>query len=275
MIKFSHSIFALPFALSSMLLAGNGQVSFKTLLLIVACMVTARSTAMAFNRLVDAPLDAQNPRTANRHIPAGLLSKTFVWIFFGANAIVFIALSSLFNRLCFILSPIALFVLCFYSFTKRFTNLTQIFLGVALGMSPLAAWIAITGQLSLTAALMGLGVLFWVAGFDILYALQDYDFDKKNKVGSLVVKWGPPKALSAARYFHALSVLFFMGMGLWAPLGATYFVTVALIGVFLIWEHTLIKPNDLSRIDAAFFTMNGLVSVFYLAGVFLDQYLNH
>jgi len=270
MIKFSHSIFALPFALSSMLLARGGLPSTKTVLLIIAAMVTARSAAMAFNRLVDAKIDAKNPRTASRHIPAGLLSKEFVGLFFAVNVAFFIGISAFFNQLTFYLSPIALFILCFYSLTKRFTHFTQLFLGVALGISPMAAWIAVTGKLALAPGLMGLGVMFWVAGFDILYALQDYEFDKKSQLKSLVVKLGPSNALTAARVFHIISIGFFVGMGFWAELGIIYTITVLLIAAFLTWEHVLIKPNDLSRINAAFFTMNGLVSLCYLAGMTFD-----
>ncbi len=269
LVKFSHSLFALPFALSSLLFATNGHPSFKLLGLILLAMVTARNAAMAFNRLVDADIDAKNPRTVSRHLPQHLLSRRYVLIFIVINSILFICISILFNTLSFILSPLALLLIFAYSLTKRFTHITQIFLGFSLGISPIAAWVAATGHVAFPPMLIGLGVLFWVAGFDILYATQDYEFDKKLGLKSLVVALGIRQAFVTSRIFHALSVISLLSFGLLFGANWIYQVTVVLIGFLLIWEHRLIGPNNLSRINAAFFTMNGLIGMSYLLGSFL------
>ncbi len=236
-------------------------------------MVTARNTAMAFNRLVDAQSDAENPRTAIRHIPQGLLSRRAVALFIIVNALVFALTSSFFNNLTLILAPIALMIICGYSYTKRFTHGAQIFLGLSLGIAPASVWIAITGGLTLFPILMGLGVLFWVAGFDILYATQDYEFDKNKGLKSLVVLCGIPRALNLSRIFHALSVLFFILTGLNGGLSLIYFAAVFLIACGLLYEHTLVKKDDLSHINTAFFTVNGLIGMVYLIGSILDIFL--
>ncbi len=272
LVKFSHSVFALPFALASALLANFGYPPIKTVLLIIMAMVTARNTAMAFNRLIDADIDAKNPRTASRHIPSGLLSKQFVILFILANILLFILSSYWLNRMSFLLSPIALIIICFYSITKRFTDLTQIFLGLALGIAPIAAAIAVTGQIKAFACLMGSGVLFWVAGFDILYSTQDVEFDKKSKLKSLVVRLGVPRALQAARFFHLIAFLFFAFTGFYLGLSWIYFSTVILMGAALFYEHTLVSQDDLSKINAAFFNVNGFIGILYLAGTLLEIY---
>lgn len=274
LVKFSHSLFALPFALASLLFATHGHPSLRLIGLVILAMVTARNAAMAFNRLVDADIDAKNPRTVSRHLPQQLLSRKYVLIFITINSILFICISSLFNSLSLILSPIALLIVFTYSLTKRVTHATQIFLGFSLGIAPIAAWIAVTGHLAFPPMLMGLGVLFWVAGFDILYATQDYEFDKKAGLKSLVVALGINKAFITARIFHALSVISLSTFGVVFEANWIYQTTVALIAFLLVIEHGLIGPKNLSRINAAFFTMNGLIGIVYLLGSALSLVFN-
>lgn len=266
LVKFSHSIFALPFALASVFFASGGFPSSKTLILIILAMITARNTAMAFNRLADATIDSQNPRTSTRHLPQGLLSKKYVTLFVLLNALLFIIISSYFNILTLYLSPIALIIICGYSYMKHLTHASQIFLGAALGIAPIATWIAVTGQLSLFPLLIGMGVLFWVAGFDILYATQDYEFDKKSGLKSLVVWLGIPKGLKLSRFFHAISMVIFLSAGWFQELHLFFYTAILLMGICLAYEHSLVKPHDLSRINMAFFNLNGLVGMLFLAG---------
>ncbi|MBX7147984.1 putative 4-hydroxybenzoate polyprenyltransferase [bacterium] len=274
MIKFSHSVFALPWALSSMLYAAHGFPSFKLFILIVLAMVTARNAAMGFNRVVDAKMDAENPRTQIRHLPKGLLKTNFVIGFVVVNAVFFIIISKYINNLCFILSPFTLIILFFYSLTKRFTHYTQIFLGLALGLSPLGAWIAVKAQFDLFPALLGLSVLFWVAGFDLIYAAQDYVFDVDKGVYSLVVKWGIEKSLFIARLFHALEIATLVFIGWNFHLSFIYFITIAIMAIFLAYEHSLISPKDLSKLDMAFFTVNGWIGFIFLAGTVAEVLLS-
>jgi 4-hydroxybenzoate polyprenyltransferase len=270
MIQFSHSIFALPFALATLFFATNGKPQIKELGLIIICMVLARNVAMAFNRLVDAKLDAKNPRTSNRHLPQKILTKNFVIAFIIINILLFILASSLFNELTFYLSPLALIIICFYSLTKRFTNFTQLFLGIALGISPLATWIAIKGELGLFPTLISLGVFFWVAGFDLIYATQDYDHDKKHQIKSMVAKFGIRKSLSISKLFHFISIVCFYTLGIIFDLSIVYFITISIMGIFLFYEQSLVKPDDLSRLNKAFFTINSFVGIIFLIGSFLE-----
>lgn len=273
MIKFQHSLFAMPFALVSLLYATNGQPLPEQILLIVLCMVTARNTAMSFNRIVDLDIDSKNPRTQNRPLVSGDLSMRYAKIFCLTNALLFITLAALFNPLTFWLSPLALAIVMGYSLTKRFTSYTQFFLGFALGISPLATWIAIRGEIAMFPALIGLGVLLWVAGFDLIYSCQDHDFDKINGLKNLVVTWGIKNALMLARLLHILAMLVLILAGLWQQVGLWYMTGIALMCVFLIFEHALVKPHDLSRVNAAFFTLNGYVGMCYLGFVLLDLYI--
>ncbi len=273
MIRFSHSIFALPFALGAMCVAANGFPSPKIVTLIIAAMITARSAAMAFNRLIDLPFDAINPRTKSRHLPQGILSKKFVAIFTGSCAALFFFICSQINSLAFFLSPFALAILLGYSFSKRFTHLTHLWLGVSLGMAPLAAWISVTGDWPWGALPLGMAVAFWVAGFDIIYATQDFDFDRKMGIGSLVTHLGIKKALLVSRFFHLLSLLFLFQFGIINGLHLIYYIMVGLIGCGLLYEQSLIKPNDLSKINAAFFTTNGIISLLFFAGILLEIFL--
>lgn len=270
LIKFSHSIFALPFALASMLVAARGWPSTNTFLLIIMAMVAARSAAMAFNRLLDAEIDAKNPRTQNRHIPQGILSKKFVALFTIVCCTVFVATCAFINPLSFLLSPFVLIWLLAYSFTKRFTCGSHLWLGTSLGLAPLGAWIAVTGNWPWPALSLAAAVTLWVAGFDILYAAQDFEFDRKMGLQSIVARFGLAKALRLSRLFHGAGFLLLLLFGVQNQLGVIYFIAVFLIGVGLFYEQRLVKPNDLSKIDAAFFNTNGLISFLFLIGTALD-----
>ncbi len=269
LIKFSHSIFAMPFALGSLLIAAQGMPSPITLLRIMLALIFARTAAMAFNRWADADYDSKNPRTQDRHIPRGILSKQYTLMLTLLSSIGFIYISYLLGKLCLILSPFVLFLLFFYSYTKRFTAYSQIFLGLSLGMAPIGAWIAIANRLNGIPLVLCLAVLFWVAGFDILYATQDYEFDQSNQLHSMVVIFGIPKALQIARLMHLVSFFLFFALGRFADLHWPYFAGLGLMGILFIYQHSLIKPHDLSRIDAAFFKANGLISFIFLASVYL------
>jgi 4-hydroxybenzoate polyprenyltransferase len=268
MIKFEHSIFALPFALTGALLAfresGFGaRDTWRTVLWIVVAMVGARSAAMAFNRLVDADIDARNPRTKMRHIPAGLLSLRFGWGFVAASSLFFTFAAWELNPLCFHLAPLALLVVFVYSFTKRFTSLSHLVLGFALGIAPAAAWIAVRGSLDPRILLLTAAVTFWTAGFDIIYSCQDYEFDSDSGLFSLPSKIGIGPALMLARLLHVSMILCLLALIHLLDLGALAVAGVGAVCALLIYEHSLVKANDLSRVNAAFFTMNGWVSVLF------------
>lgn len=273
MIKFQHSLFAMPFALAGLFFATHGQPSFKLFILIVLAMITARNAAMSFNRIADRDIDVLNPRTQKRPLITGELSPKFAIAFCLFNSTLFVVIASFFNQLTFILSPVVLFILLGYSLTKRFTHLTQLFLGLSLGISPIAAWIASTGSLTLFPCLIGLGVFFWVAGFDLIYSCQDLDFDKKNSLKNMTVWLGISRALLVSKLFHFLSVSFFFLTGFLGDLSFIYFTGILFITGFLIYEHSLVKANDLSHINIAFFTMNGYVSLAFLLFSLLDIYL--
>jgi 4-hydroxybenzoate polyprenyltransferase len=268
MIKFEHSVFALPFALTGALLAFRESgfqvqnVWWKVLWIVVA-MVGARSAAMAFNRLVDAEIDARNPRTKIRHIPAGLLSRSFCWGFtIGASALLLLAAYEL-NSLCFRLAPLALGVVFAYSFTKRFTHLSHIVLGFALGIAPAAAWIAVRGSLDPRILWLTAAVTFWTAGFDIIYSCQDYEFDCDLQLYSVPRYCGISKALMIARGLHVLMIVSLLMLVWQLQLGMLSIAGIAAIAGLLIYEHGIVKADDLSRVNAAFFTMNGWVSVLF------------
>lgn len=271
MIKWEHSIFALPFALSAAVLAAGGWPTLRTLLLIVLCMVSARSAAMAFNRYADAELDAANPRTAIRAIPAGQLSKGFVLAFTILAAVVFIGSSALLNRLTLFLSPLALLVVLSYSYMKRWTRWSHLVLGLALGIAPAAAWIAVRGSLDPRILLLTAIVLLWVGGFDVLYACQDFAHDRKVGLRSVPAAFGVEGAFWIARSMHlAVAVLLFVfahvfGLGLIALVG------MGLVVVLLAYEHAIISPTDLRRMNAAFFTLNGVISVVFFLFIATDM----
>lgn len=280
MIKFEHSIFALPFALTGALLAFR-ESGFPTagywrvLVWIIVAMVGARSAAMAFNRLVDADIDARNPRTKMRHIPAGLLSRGFAWGFVVLSSLVLMLAAWELNPLCFHLAPLALLVVFLYSFTKRFTSLSHLVLGFALGIAPAAAWIAVRGSLDPRILLLTAAVTFWTGGFDIIYSCQDYEFDCGTGLFSLPSRVGIGPALWLARGLHVAMIVSLLLLVHLLALGPLAVVGVGAVGALLIYEHSLVKASDLSRVDAAFFTMNGWVSVlffvFWAADVFIKR----
>lgn len=264
MIRFSHSVFALPFALASAALAGWGTATLGQIALIVVAMVGARSAAMGFNRLADQAYDERNPRTSQRELPQGKLDRVHVWSFVAFAAAAFIGAAFLLNPLCGLLSPVALAIVFGYSFTKRFTALSHVFLGLALAIAPVGAWLAIRGRFDTVPFLMGFGVLFWVAGFDIIYACQDTDFDRREGLRSIPARWGIAWALRAARAMHGVALLFLIGVAYAYPLHGAYLVGVALVALLLLYEHSLVSATDLSRVNAAFFMVNGWISVLYL-----------
>jgi 4-hydroxybenzoate polyprenyltransferase len=268
MIKFEHSMFALPFALTAALLAMRehdvtGAVMAWKLAWIVVAMVGARSAAMTFNRIIDAPIDTRNPRTRARHLPQGVLSRAFAWGFLGAASTVFLVASAMLNRLCLQLAPLALAVVLLYSFTKRFTSWCHIVLGFALGIAPPAAWIAVAGSLDGRILWLTAAVTLWTAGFDIIYACQDYDFDGSEGLFSLPRRFGIAGALWISRLFHVAMVGCLIALYLAFHLGAPAVIGIAAVAALLVYEHSLVKATDLSRVDAAFFTVNGYVSVLF------------
>ncbi len=267
MVKFSHTIFALPFALASMLVAASGLPSGRELALILAAMVTARNCAMAFNRFADADLDANNVRTKDRHLPKGILSKSYALIFSITNAALLVLVAYLLNPLCFILSFPALVVLFGYSYCKRFTHYSHLVLGLALGCAPVGAWIAITGNLPWAPIVLGIAVIFWVAGFDTIYATMDFEFDLKTNLKSLLTRFGLKKGLAFAKAFHLVALHLLLIFGFMTGMHYTYYIGVSLIGIILIIEHAIISPKDLSRVNMAFFNFNGGVSILYLASI--------
>jgi 4-hydroxybenzoate polyprenyltransferase len=286
MIRFEHSVFALPFALTGALLAMR-QTGFnvpgwpRLISWIVIAMVSARSAAMAFNRLVDAPIDARNPRTRNRHIPARLLSARFGWGFVIVSSFIFLLAARELNPLCFALAPLALGVVFVYSFTKRFTSLSHLVLGFALGIAPAAAWIAIRGSLDPRILLLTAAVMLWTAGFDIIYSCQDFEFDSEAGLFSLPRRMGLAGALRFAKVLHLGMIICLAALAGMLHLGVLSLVGIAAVALLLIYEHSLVKPDDLSRVDAAFFTMNGWVSIlffcFWAADIFLlnNSYARH
>lgn len=268
MIRFEHSVFALPFALTGGLLAWR-DLGFPTaglgwkVLWIVVCMVSARSTAMAFNRILDADIDARNPRTKGRHLPAGLLSVGFAWGFTLASGVVFLIGARALNELCFRLSPVALAVVLFYSYTKRFTSLSHVVLGFALGIAPSAAWIAMTGSLDPRILWLTAAVTLWTAGFDVIYSCQDHAFDCDSGLHSLPARFGIAKALWLARAMHVAMIASLVALVMAFSLGVAAWIGIAAVVAVLIWEHSLVHADDLSRVNAAFFTANGYVSVLF------------
>ena len=277
MIKFEHSVFALPFALTGALLAFrasslSGRVFGEKLLWIVLAMVGARSAAMTFNRLLDADIDSRNPRTRMRHLPAGLLSTRFAWGFVAISVLIFLLAARALNPLCLKLAPIALAVVFFYSFTKRFTTFSHLILGFSLGMAPAAAWIAVSGLLDPRILWLTAAVTFWTAGFDIIYSCQDYEFDHREGLFSLPRRFGMSGALWIARFFHIAMLACLVALALSFALGWLSWLGIGAILLMLIYEHSLVKVDDLSRVNAAFFIVNGYVSVLFFLFWAADMY---
>ena len=269
LIRFSHTIFALPFALGALVVAANGRPDTRMLLLVVACMLFARTAAMLFNRLVDWSIDQKNPRTATRHL---LLTKAIGWVTLVITALGFLLASAAINRLTAWLAPAALAIIFFYSVTKRFTSATHFFLGLALAVAPAGAWIAQKGRLDLPPLVLGAGVICWVAGFDLIYATQDVDFDRREGLHSLVVRLGVAGSLRLAQWLHAVAFLGLIGFGLTANLGIPYYAAMPCIAGALIYEHRAARKLDLAAINRAFFQSNAFVSVLFVAAVVADRW---
>lgn len=264
MIKFSHTVFALPFALSGALLAAGGLPSTSQLLWIVLAMVGARTAAMGLNRLIDAAIDARNPRTAGRAIPAGLIGRGTTLLFILASLLLMLVAADRLNRLCLYLSPLAIFFLVLYSYCKRFTSLAHVVLGLCLSAAPLGAWVAIRGSIDPPALILGGAVLFWVAGFDILYALQDLEFDCSAGLHSIPVRLGVEGSLWAARIFHLVMLGLLLALFSLMRMGPWFMAGILATAVMLFNEHWLLRRGDLTKLDAAFFTMNGYISLVLL-----------
>ncbi len=273
MIKFEHTIFALPFAFTGALLAANGLPSWRTLLWITVAMAGARSAAMGFNRWADRKFDAENPRTKVRALPMGLVTPSQVIIFTVVSSLVLVFAAYMLNPLSFYLSPVALALVFFYSYTKRFTFLSHAFLGLAISLAPIGAWVAVAGRLELPALVLGSAVLFWLLGFDVLYALQDMDFDRKAGLHSIPQRFGIRRSLWISRASHALTMAALIGLFFLLPLGCYYVAGVFIALCLIVYEHTLVKGNDLSKLNMAFFNMNGYISVTIFLFTLLDVLL--
>ncbi len=268
MIKFEHSVFALPFALTGAALAFRHSgidtvAAVRIILWILVAMVSARSAAMAFNRVIDIETDRLNPRTRSRHLPAGLLSVRFAWLFIAAFSVLFFVAAWALNALCLRLAPLALALIFSYSFTKRFTSLSHLVLGFCLGIAPAAAWIAVRGSLDFRILLLTAAVMFWTAGFDIIYSCQDYEFDRSTGLFSLPAKIGLGPALVVSRVLHGLMILSLVALAAELHLGALSLAGIVAVALLLIYEQSLVRATDFSRVNAAFFTMNGWVSVLF------------
>ena len=270
-IKIQHTVFALPFAVMSAFLAAGGLPETEKLVWIVVCMFGARNAAMAFNRIMDARFDKANTRTSNRALPAGLVDVKSYWIFLIASSALFIFSAWMLNPLAFYLSPVALVIVFFYSLTKRFTAFSHFWLGLAISIAPVGAWVAIREEISFTSLLLGAAVVFWLIGFDILYACMDVEADRGNRLHSIPERFGIATALKMAFASHVLMVIFLLV--LWEPtvlLGWVYLSGVALVTGLLVYEHSLIKKDDLSKVNMAFFNVNGIISIGLMAFVIVD-----
>jgi 4-hydroxybenzoate polyprenyltransferase len=270
MIKWEHSIFALPFALCGAMLAAGGWPAWHQLAWIMVAMVSARSAAMAFNRVADAAIDAANPRTRTRALPAGALTPSFVATFVVLSCAVFVLAASRLNHLTLILSPLALAIVLLYSYTKRFTRWSHLVLGFALGIAPAAAWIAVRASLDPRILLLTAAVTFWVGGFDVLYACQDFDFDREAGLHSVPRYFGIRAALAIARLFHAIMLLLLIALVIAFGLGKLAIAGIVAVAILLAYEHSLVSTRDLSKLNAAFFTMNGVISVVFFVFVAAD-----
>jgi 4-hydroxybenzoate polyprenyltransferase len=277
LVKFEHTLFALPFAMIGFFFAitkTENKLSWQLLVLVLLCMVFARNAAMGFNRFLDRKFDVLNPRTAGREIPSGVIKPNNALLFVGINVLLFVITTWFINRLCFFLSPVALFVILFYSYTKRFTVLCHFVLSLGLSIAPVGAYLAVAGQFDLIPLLIGAIVFFWASGFDIIYALQDEEFDKENQLKSIPMYLGKKSALALSSCIHLISALLVILVGIlingnwfyWS--GAIFFIA------FLIYQHLLVKPDDLRKVNLAFFTMNGIASVVYGACVIADLLIN-
>lgn len=273
LVKFEHTVFALPFAYLGVVLSAEGRPPGAVVLWVTVAMVGARTTAMALNRVIDRHIDARNPRTRSRHIPRGTVSPRVAWGLAAVFALVFALAAAQLNPLAVKLLPLALAILTVYPYTKRFTWLSHFVLGLALACAPAGGWVAVTGRLDWEAVLLASVVVFWVAGFDIIYALQDLDFDRREGLKSIPVRWGMEGALAAARASHALTVVLLAAVWRLLGLGPVFLAGVAVIAGLLFYEHALVRPGDLSRLGVAFFNVNGAVSVLLFIFTLADLYL--
>lgn len=276
LVKFSHTIFALPFAIIGYFLAITfTEASFDPILfaLIILCMIFARSAAMAFNRFIDRKIDVQNARTAIREIPAGIVKPTSALIFVIINCLLFIITTYFINPLCFYLSPVALIVVLGYSLTKRFTSLCHLILGLGLSLAPIGAYLAVTGKFDWLPLFFSFAVLFWVSGFDIIYALQDEDFDRSKNLRSIPVRLGKKGALMMSNVLHLISAAFIIYAGIYAGFNFWYWIGTGIYCTLLFYQHLLVKPSDLSKVNLAFFTTNGIASVVFAAFVLISLYV--
>lgn len=276
LVKFSHTVFALPFALIGFTLAviyEQQTFHWHLLGLMLLCMVFARSAAMAFNRYLDRKFDALNPRTAKREVPAGVIKPQHALIFTIVNCVLFVAATYFINTICFYLSPVALFVILFYSYTKRFTALCHLVLGAGLALAPIGAYLSVTGYFSFLPLLFSFAVFTWVSGFDIIYAMQDEDFDRGQKLHSIPTALGKNRSLMVSNILHVFSALFVIAAGYLGQFGILYWIGVAVFAGLLIYQHLLVKPNDLSKVNIAFMTTNGIASIVFAVFVILDLLL--
>src|ERR1700722_628820 len=276
LVTFSHTIFAMPFAFIGFFLAvttTNYRFEWPKLVMMVLCMVFARNSAMAFNRYLDRDIDAKNPRTKQRDVPSGRISPASALTFTIINCILFIVTTWFINRLCFYLSPVALFVVLGYSATKRFTALCHLVLGLGLSLAPIGAYLVVTGQFALTPLFFSFAVLCWVSGFDIIYALQDEDFDRNQHLHSIPAYLGKVKALRLSSALHVLSAVFVVLPAFFTPVSYPYYAGVVFFCIMLIYQHRLVKPNDLSRVNFAFMTTNGIASVVFAVLFLVDRAL--
>ncbi len=272
-VRFSHTVFALPFALAGMVVAASanrGWPGWQTFLLILAAMVCARTAAMGFNRIADRKFDALNPRTAQRHLPVGSMTVTGAWWLVAGAAVGLIGVAWLINPVCFYLSPVALLVVCFYSYTKRFTDFSHFFLGLALGIAPLGSWLAVRGQFNWPPCVLAVAVVFWLVGFDIIYATQDYEFDKSQGLRSLPARLGIANSLRIARVAHGVTAVLLLAFGLISHLGVPYYFGLATILICLVAQHVLARKQDPVSLNAAFFRMNAVISAVFLLAVVAD-----
>ena len=271
LVMFSHTIFSLSFALISMLLAGNGKLNFRVIFWILVAFMSARTGANALNRVIDAEIDAKNPRTATRQLPQGLMNKKEILIFVVICFAIMVFAAWQLNTICFILSPIALFLMTIYSYTKRFTWMCHLVLGITSAAAPVGAWLAVTGKISLIPLAMGAANTLWVAGFDIIYGAQDYDFDTKNGIHSIPARFGVKNALHIASVFHVLAVIFLLMVGLLAPqLGIIYYGGLLINMVLFVIQHRLVKPDNLTNVKIASYSINQVISIVFLVTGLLD-----
>lgn len=270
LIKFSHTIFSLPFAVMSAFIGAEGMPGIRQLLLILCALVVARSCAMSFNRLVDARYDIDNPRTSYRIQLQGIIGKANLWFFTVSCTLLFIVFAGMLNRLCLFISPLALLIIFGYSYTKRFTNLSHLVLGLSLALSPIGAWIGVTGEIDIAPFILALAVLLWTAGFDIIYACQDLEHDIKSGLYSIPKKMGIKNSLILSSVLHFLMVIVLFLFMYFAKLNFVYFGGVCFVSIMLVYEHSLIKPHDLSKVSLAFFTVNGIISMILMVATLVD-----